>query len=266
MANVGVSQNAALGGLGGAYGSLGRASALSNLNMSMSGGGVGGGDGGGFAASGPEGGIASGSYGGGGGSGGLNMSLTANRSSANSGMPEAYAGLDALRMGITSGSALDRLAAGDASSRAQLDAQHYSSRGMPSQMMNDVLAGLTQLGTPAYAGLDRGMNQFYDNNQADFSMFDRLAGQMKDGFGTVGGQLRGVQGDLRTGYGTANNLIGGMWDKSLGNLPMFQDPAEVARRATLARQQQDAARRQSLADSRARRAERRRTGTPWWKA
>ena len=72
--------------------------------------------------------------------------------------------------------------------RAQLDNQHYSSRGMPSQMMDQGLAGLSR-------------------------------------------QLRSTQGDLTSGMGDSNNRIEGLFNNSLGNLQMFQSPAEITRRA-----------------------------------
>ena len=110
--------------------------------------------------------------------------------------------------------------------RAQLDNQHYSSRGMPSQMMDQGLAGLMALSGQSLGAIGQGMNQFYGNQQQ--------AGNQSGMNSVLGGlsrQLRSTQGDLTSGMGDSNNRIESLFNNSLGNLPMFQSPAERTRRA-----------------------------------
>jgi hypothetical protein len=110
--------------------------------------------------------------------------------------------------------------------RAQLDNQHYSSRGMPSQMMDQGLAGLMALSGQSMGAIGQGMNQFYGNQQQ--------AGNQSDMNSVLAGlsrQLRSTQGDLTSGMGDSNNRIEGLFNNSLGNLQMFQSPAEITRRA-----------------------------------
>lgn len=235
MSNYGVSRNNALGAMSGAYGDIGRAqvgaNALSNLNFSMGdGGGFGGGSG--FSATGPGGPIASGSFGGGGGGGGMNFSGSSSRSSSGMGGGQALAGLGGLRDAVTSSDIPDRLDRLGAAGRKQLDDQHYSSRGMPSQMLGQTLSGLMTLGAPAYGSSAAGMNQFYANTQPNERAYESMLGQLGGGFNQVGRQIGGVQHDLGRGFNTANQGVRGMWDASLGRLPEFMTPAqrEVARR------------------------------------
>jgi hypothetical protein len=168
-------------------------------------GGMGGGMDGTFSADGMGGPVASGSFsgsgggyggGGGGGGGGINSTMQA------------------------------ELARQSDAGRAQLDNQHYSSRGMPSQMMDQGLAGLMALSGQSMGAIGQGMNQFYGNQQQ--------AGNQSDMNSVLAGlsrQLRSTQGDLTSGMGDSNNRIEGLFNNSLGNLQMFQSPAEITRRA-----------------------------------
>jgi hypothetical protein len=110
----------------------------------------------------------------------------------------------------------------------QLDDQHYSSRGMPSQMMNQGLAGLLALTNQSQGALRSGANQFYDNQRyagdQAMSRFDTLASGVQGG---LGGAMMGLQ----SGFNTVGNQIQGMWDNSLANLPQFTTPSSQLRRA-----------------------------------
>jgi hypothetical protein len=229
MSNYGVSRNNALGAMSGSYGDIGKAqvgaSALSNLNFSMSDG-SGGSGGGGFSATGPGGSIASGSYGGGGSGGGMNFAGSSSRSSAGMGAGQALTGLGRLRDAVTSSDIPDRMDRLGADGRRQLDDQHYSSREMPSQMLGQTLSGLMTLQAPAYGQSAAGMNQFYANTQPNERAYESMLGQLGGGFNQAGRQIGGVQRDLGGGFNTANQGVRGMWDDSLGRLPEFMTPAQ----------------------------------------
>lgn len=241
LANYGASRNNALGALGGAYGGIGKAqigaNALANLNMTMSDGGFGGGNG--FSATGADGNVASGSYGAG-GTGGFGLNLSANRSSNSSGMSPgpALAGLDRLQSNLMDSDPFDRIDRGAQAGRDQIDAQHYSSRGMPSQMLDQTLGGLLTLGGPAYGGVSAGMDQYYKNTQPNPGMYRDILGRMRQGYNTASGQIRGVQNDLGSGYATANQQVNSMWDRSLGALDEFTTPAQREIRAREGAQEQ----------------------------
>jgi hypothetical protein len=231
MGNVGVSRNQALGGLGAAYGGIGRAeigaNALSNLTASGYFGG--GGGGGGFSATGPGGPLASGSYGGGGGGGGGGFSLSGSRSSSSGGGGSggALAGLGDLRRSVMDPDIPNRIDSASQAGRNQLDAQHYSSRNMPSEMLGQTLQGLMTLGSPAYKASGAGMDQFYQANQFDERPYESMRGDLNRGYATVGNQIRGVQRGIEGGYATANQQVNDLWDRSLG---AQYDPVTRARR------------------------------------
>jgi hypothetical protein len=243
LSNYGISRNQAMGQLGDAYGNIGKAqvgaNALANLNISGMFGGGGGGGGGGFSASGPDGQIASGGYrqvapgvyapagvrtlneyrdekaGG--------FSMTGSRSSGGGGGGSALEGLAGLRKNLMSRDLPEDMLGEARRGREQLDMQHYSSRNMPSQMLNQTLGGLVGLGNQAYGASGRGMDQFYANqrNEASYNPYRALAAQMESGYGTVGRQIGGTQRDLTSGFGTANQNVGDLWNNSWGRSGLF---------------------------------------------
>ena len=226
LSQYGQSRNAALGSLGGAYAGLGKAQmasdALSNFSF---GGDMGGGMGGGFSATGPSGSIASGSYGSGGGGSGF---AGGGSRSGGGGMGGALSGLGGLQGNLMASDIVDSLNRGADAGRKQLDDQHYSSREMPSQMLGQTLSGLMTLGRDAYGQSSRGMDQFYANTQMDERPYQSMLDRLSSGYGTVGGQLGGVQRDMTGGYNAANQNVGDMWSGSLGRLPVFRSPLENA--------------------------------------
>jgi hypothetical protein len=215
MGNVGVSRNQALGSLGAAYGGIGRAeigaNALSNLNLNASGDF---GGGGGFSATGPGGPLASGSYGGGGG-GGFSLSGSRSSSSGGGGSSGALSGLGDLRRSVMDPDIPNRIDNASQAGRNQLDAQHYSSRNMPSEMLGQTLQGLMTLGSPAYKASGAGMDQFYQANQFDERPYESMRGDLNRGFTTVGNQIGGVQRGIEGGYATANQQVNDLFDNSL---------------------------------------------------
>ena len=164
--------------------------ARSQLSGSFGGGGVGGG--GGFSAEGPNGPIASGSYG-----------------------DSPLSGLGGASFSGGSSGGGSSQAMGNAMSLAQsganrLDSQHNSSRMMPSQMLNQSLAGFTSLGQQAYGQGQRGMDQFYNflndpNNRPDFNRPLAM---------------------LNQGYGTANSQVNDLFNNSLGQTEFFKTPLQ----------------------------------------
>lgn len=239
LSQYGQSRNAALGNLGNAYGSLGKAqtaaNAMSNINLSGNFGGVGGGgSGGGFAATGPGGPIASGTYGGagGGGVGGGGFSLTgsSNRSSSSMGAPEAYGGLTSLQQNLMAGDVLRGLNYNADAGREQLDRQHYTSRGMPSQMLDQTLGGLLRLGGDAYKGSSRGMDQFYANTQMDERPYQSALDRLTGGYRDVSRNLGGLRGDMRSAYNASNEAVRRLYDDSIGSLLSFRDASSPVQR------------------------------------
>lgn len=233
LSQYGQSRNQALAGLGNAYGSLGKgqmaANAMGNFNMNFGGAPAGGG-GGGFTATGPGGPIASGSYGAspGGGGGGSFTGSFSRQSSPSAGAPEAYAGLNDLQANLMAGDITQGLNYGAAAGRDQLDRQHYSSRGMPSQMLDQTLGGLMRLGQGAYQAGTDGMNQFYANTQMDERPYTGILDSLTRGYGDATQNMRGVQGDIRSGYETANDGVQGMLDDFYDRTMLLSDPGYAA--------------------------------------
>jgi hypothetical protein len=155
-------------------------------------GGDGGGGGGGFSAEGPNGSIASGSYGGSPLSGLGGVSFSGGSS------------------GGGAGQAMDNAMALAQSGADRLDKQHYSSRMMPSQMLDQSLAGFTSLGNQAYDQGQRGMNQFYG--------FLNQTAERPD--------FKSPLAMLNTGYGTANSQVNDLFNRSLGNTQFFKSPLQ----------------------------------------
>jgi hypothetical protein len=223
MSNFGVSRNNALGSLGNSYADLGRAQmgadALAGMNFSS--GGMGGS---GFSATGVGGPVASGSFG---------RSPTGGssfRGGSSQGSGGALGGLAGVQGGLMSPDIPNRLDYGAQAGRDQLDSQHYSSRYMPSQMLGQTLSGLLTLGAPAYNASAAGMDQFYGANRFDERPYEQMRGDLNAGFGTVGQQIGGVQRGIESGYGTANQQVNDMWNRSLGQLPEFTSPTQLIQR------------------------------------
>jgi hypothetical protein len=160
--------------------------ALSGLNMGFGGGA----DGGGFNASGPGGQLASGSFGGTGGGGG-GMSLGG---------------------GGNSQQAMQNAMALSQSGAKRLDDQHFSSRMMPSQMLDQSLAGFAGLGQQAYDNSRMGMNQFY-------GFLNQTAGRP---------DFTSPLAMLQSGYRNADSQVNNLWNNSLGKTEFFKSPLEVA--------------------------------------
>jgi len=212
LAQAAASRNAALGGMGGAYadlgGRLGAASALGNISFGFGGGG-GGGDG--FSATGPGGTIASGSYGGdGGGMSGYGTRVSDTSQLASMGVP-AYGGLDRLQNNLMASDITGSMNANYTDSMDRLNAQHYSSRDMPSQMLGQTLSGLLTMGRDAYGQIGGGMNQYYatQNNPANRVNYGGILGQLSSGYQDASRNIGGAQRDLMGGFGTTMAALPG---------------------------------------------------------
>jgi hypothetical protein len=142
MSGLGQSRNAALGGLGGAY-------AASGIGANI------GASGEGFNAVDPTGTVASGSYAPSGGSYG-----------------SSTAGLDAVGQNLMASDITGALQDNANRGLDSLNAQHYTSRMMPSQMQGQTFADLLTMGDQYLAPTMAGMSEFYANsnaNRPDFS-------------------------------------------------------------------------------------------------
>jgi len=169
MSGLGQSRNAALGQLGSAYSSagtgLGAAGAVGDLSASF------GGDfGGSFNAYDPTGTVASGNPGGGGFYGNVNRSSS---SSTTPGMADAtFGGLASVGQNLMAGDIAGALQDNANRGLDSLNAQHYTSRMMPSQMQGQTFADLLTMGNQYLAPTMAGMSEFYANsnaNRPDFS-------------------------------------------------------------------------------------------------
>lgn len=209
LSNYGVSRNTALGGLAGAYGQaggqLGAASAVGDVSATFSDGGFN--AYGGFNASGNPSQIASGSYGS--PSGGFYGSVS--RTSDGSAVPgiatQTFGGLDQTRQSMMAGDITGALMRDADLGRRQLDNQHYSSRGMPADMMDQALGGLLTLSRDGYGSSGLGMNQFYDSVERAEAAdrftgpdYSTIMGGLASGFQQSGNQITGLRGDLDAGY------------------------------------------------------------------
>jgi hypothetical protein len=197
IGTLGASRNQALGGLGDAYGGMGRADIVSGAI-----GGMGGGMGGSFSAGGAGGQLADGTFSGSaGGSGGA----------AGGRGGGALGGLAGLQSNLMSSDMLRAATQGNSAAMDRLDRQHSSSRGMPGDMLGQSLSGLMTLTDMNSRNIGSGMDQFYGNQQ-------RAGDQAMMALG-------GMLGSLNSGFGTTNQNIQGMWDNSLGR-DAFATPAE----------------------------------------
>lgn len=222
LSNYGSTRNAALGSLASAYadagGRLGAAGAIGEFDFDFGGGG-----GGGFNATGTSGPIASGTYGGSGGG-----RLSRSGGSALAGITDrTFAGLGDTRESLMSRDVLDAMQRDADIGRDRLDLQHYSSRGMPSQMLDQGLGGLLAMSRDAYGQSAGGMDQFYQSlsdyeAQSPRANYGGILGMLQDGYQSAGDQISGLRGDLTSGYGDFRADLGGLFDA---------DPVQEARQA-----------------------------------
>jgi hypothetical protein len=93
----------------------------------------------------------------------------------------------------------------------RLNAQHYSSRGMPSQMLGQTLSGLLTMGRDAYGQISGGMNQYYgtQNNPANRVNYGGILGQLASGYQDSSRNIGGAQRDLMGGFGTTMSAFPG---------------------------------------------------------
>lgn len=201
MAQLGATRNTSLAQLGSPYSQMGIGGVLAGALGSPASGG--------FQASGPGGAIASGSY----------SSPPAGGSSRGGDMRGAYAGIDSLRDSLNSPAYLDAMRGQMESGADRLDAQQYSSRGMPGQMLGQTLSGLMSLGRQGYDQLRGGMNQFY-GNQPSYNDSDL--------FGSINSNFGGARGDLNAGFSGTQGALRGLFDDSVGKV--IPDPLQDAKR------------------------------------
>jgi hypothetical protein len=102
----------------------------------------------------------------------------------------------------------------------QLDAQHYSSRNQPSQMMDQSLQGLMALSGSAYGNNSRGMEQFYGvqndpNNRSDFSP---ILGGLSSGFSDTSNRLSDLSSQMGDGYYDMSRSLDEGYMTGLGRL------------------------------------------------
>lgn len=266
MSQYGTSRNQALGNIAGSYGvaaqGLGQAGATPSTSFSMGAGGFGSGGGGygdtGFTATGMGGEpIASSTgpsyYGGGGGMGG-DMALSGGKyvdpKMFGSVVDPTFRGLDASLQSLDGGGYADRMSGAYSAAANQLDRQHYSSRGQPSQMLGQALGGLMSLGNQSIGAANRGMDQYYDSySPANYGQFlgssaggmnqfydsdspmnmSGLANSINGGYGDALRGLTGMQGGMTQGFNQTNSNLSDLWKKSLGQQDWKFSPWQQAK-------------------------------------
>lgn len=251
MSDLGMSRNQALGGLGGAYGDIGKAlaagAAISNLNLDMGGnfGGGGGGSSGGFSATSPSGPVASGSFGGSGS--GLNPGdfyARLNRSSENSGAGATatagpLGGLAALQGNIMDNSVANSILAQSQTGWDSLNSQHATSRNMPSMMMDQGLAGIHALSQQPYQQLQRGMNDFYTNSNRTRGNYGQFANLLTQGLGSQSS----IADRLTDAFNSSGNQMRQFWSDTVGHNPALRpqnEQLDLVDQANTRRQLQEA--------------------------
>lgn len=228
LAGYGASRNSALGQLGSAYSGLGgklaAAGALQGLNFNF-GGGEGGGGGSGFSASGPDGPIASGGYGGGGGGWGFSGGAQYGNNDFSRYADPAYAGLGSLQGNLMAGDITGSMNNNLQDGYNRLDLQHYTSREMPSQMLDQTLGGLMQLSDRGYGESRGGMNQFYrtQTDPAGRPDYASVLDRMTKGYDNVSSNLADLYG---TAMESGGGALRGLFDSSLGKTDLFKSQFE----------------------------------------
>jgi hypothetical protein len=232
LSQLGQSRNNAIGSLGNSYAKAGLGFGIaSSLPGLFGGGGMGGG--GGFQANGPDGQIASGSY----DSGSSGAAPQSN--GALSGMLDrTMAGLDAVRGDLNSTDIADRMDRNYVGGVNTLTGQHMSSRYMPSQMLNQTLAGLYGLNAMNLDASDRGMRDYYaapvptTYKPTPIDVRGVLSGltygysDSADRLGGVQGQMGSAWNDNKSAYGDSTKAIDGMFDRTIGNDAMWKTPTQ----------------------------------------
>lgn len=152
---------------------------------------------------------------------------------------DTFGGLRGLRDSITNSPVLAALSQNYGASLGALRDSYNASRNDPRRMMGDALAGLSGLNAMNLAASGSGMDQFYRNANSISSVpFDQYRNDLNSGFGALGSRLGATQSGIRQ-----------LYDDSVGNLDVFQTPAQMVNR------ERDRARAQDALD-----AERRRVG------
>ena len=240
LSNYGVGRNQALAGLGNAYATSGvgfaGANVLSDLDLNAAFTSGGSGYGGGFSAGGPDGDIASGSYGPT-YSDGSSFNIQAKRKSDGKGFDErpTMEGLGRIRSDIMASDVTGMMNDNYNRGMSQLDAQHYSSRDQPSQMMGQSLQGLLQLSEGAYGQSSRGMDQFYGTqndprNRADYSPV--LSG-LESGLQSTASRLDGLAGQMGDGYRDFSEGLDSSYMNAMGQVGRAQSDFQSASRPAI---------------------------------
>ena len=220
ISQLGQSRNTALGQLGSAYGQGIAGAAPAGVAASASGnmgggmGGMGGGGGNEFQADVGGENFATGSYDGTGGVGGGDMNLSATTSmtkdpSAAVGIANTgFSGLAGLSDNVMDNSVLDQLVRNADMQNQARDLQHFSSRNMPSQMLGDVLSGITGLSNEAYDRSGAGATEAYGQMPGEFDMSPYL-NRLDSGYGGQVSANRRFARDAGLGY---QDALGGISD------------------------------------------------------
>jgi hypothetical protein len=153
-------------------------------------------------------------------------------------LDRTMAGLDAVRGDLNSTDIADRLDRNYAGGVNMLTGQHMSSREMPSQMLNQTLAGLYGLNAMNLDASDRGMRDYYaapvptSYKPTPIDVRGVLSG-LTYGYSDSADRLGGVQGQMGSGwndnkaaYSDSNKAIDGMFDRTIGNDSMWQTPTQ----------------------------------------
>jgi hypothetical protein len=178
----------------------------------------------------------------------------------------AYGGLGSLRDSLMAGDITGGMTSNYKTGLDALREDHARGENMPSSLLDQSFRGFKDLAGQGYAQTQGGMNQYYatQNDPRNRSDYSGILGQLASGYRDAGGNIHSAQNDMNrnfgsgvgvlrdlgtqmgTGYADANKNIGSvmdklgsgytagnsalsdLWDKSLGNMELFQSPAEMA--------------------------------------
>lgn len=201
MSGYGSSRSNALGqystALGNMASGLGSATRTDQTSVSMPSAMGGGFGSGGFEATGYGGSpVAFGSYGGMGGGGGMMGGMSGTKTSGagpqfGAVASNAFGGMNNALAGIMDPSVIDSLNANSMVGSQQLDNQHYTSRGMPSMMLDQTLGGLAGLTGMNIGAVQGGMDQYYAtaNDPRNRARFGDVLQGLGSGFNAATGGL-----------------------------------------------------------------------------
>jgi hypothetical protein len=172
--------------------------------------------------------------------------------------------LNGLRGDINGDQGAAQLQAGYTQGLDALNADQAIARNYPRQQIDTSYGHLMNMNRMNLDETRRGMDQFYENygpyqnnrprdgqTIPTGTLLDALAGGYSDSARRIGG----AQADMRSGwsdagaaYGAGRSDVSGMWDRSMGNMGVFDSPAQTQQRQWAMEDEAKARRQQQFTD------------------